>query len=73
MHPESGIGLGELPKPTEGLTLLIGPEGGFSDSEIQKACAAGYQIINIGPRILRTGTSALSAISACQILWGDVS
>jgi 16S rRNA (uracil1498-N3)-methyltransferase len=73
LHPESGISLAKLPRPTGGLTLLIGPEGGFSDGEIQKACAAGYQIINIGPRILRTETAALAAISACQMLWGDFS
>ena len=33
----------------------------------------GYQIINIGPRILRAETAALAAISACQILWADFS
>ena len=53
--------------------LLVGPEGGFSDNEIEKACAADYQIINIGPRILRNETAALAAISACQVLWGDFS
>ena len=51
--------------------LLVGPEGGSSDNEIKNAAATGYQIINIGPRILRTETAALAAISACQALWGD--
>jgi 16S rRNA (uracil1498-N3)-methyltransferase len=71
MHPESGNSLATLSRPTGALTLLVGPEGGFSDDEIKKACATGYQIINIGPRILRTETAALAAISACQMLWGD--
>ena len=71
MHPESGISLAKLTRPAGELSLLIGPEGGVSDDEIKKACAAGYQTINIGPRILRTETAALAAISACQMLWGD--
>jgi 16S rRNA (uracil1498-N3)-methyltransferase len=73
LHPESGTSLAKLSRPAGGLTLLIGPEGGFSDGEIQRACAAGYQVINIGPRILRTETAALAAISSCQTLWGDFS
>ena len=73
MQPEHGKRLAKLSKPAGKLTLLIGPEGGFSDSEIKRSCEAGYQIINIGPRILRTETAALAAISACQMLWGDFS
>ena len=71
LQPESGKSLATLSRPARELSLLIGPEGGFSDDEITKASAAGYQVINIGPRILRTETAALAAISACQMLWGD--
>ncbi|MCH8846725.1 MAG: 16S rRNA (uracil(1498)-N(3))-methyltransferase [Proteobacteria bacterium] len=42
----------------------------MSDNDIKKACKAGYQIVNIEPRILRTETAALIAISAGQMLWG---
>lgn len=73
MDPESGVSLAKLSKPKGNVVLLVGPEGGFSDDEIKKAGAAGYQNINIGPRILRTETAALAAISACQVLWGDFS
>ena len=71
LHPGTGGRLSKLAKAEGGIMLLVGPEGGFSDDEIEKACAADYQIINIGPRILRTETAALAAISACQMLWGD--
>ena len=71
LHPESGLRLSKLSKPEGGITILSGPEGGFSEREIKKACEADYQIVNIGPRILRTETAALVAISACQMLWGD--
>ena len=73
MHPESRKNLAGLSRPKGEVTLLVGPEGGFSDSEINKAGEMDYQIINIGPRVLRTETAALAAISACQMLWGDFS
>lgn len=73
LHPGAGESLSKLAKPKGELTLFVGPEGGFSDKEIEKACTMGYQIINIGPRILRTETAALATISACQMLWGDFS
>jgi 16S rRNA (uracil1498-N3)-methyltransferase len=51
--------------------LLIGPEGGLSPVEMQLAQSRGFQPIRLGPRILRTETAALAALSAVQILWGD--
>lgn len=71
LHPGSENNLSKLSKPDEEVILLAGSEGGFSDHEIKKACGMGYQNINIGPRVLRTETAALAAISACQTLWGD--
>ncbi len=54
------------------LKLLIGPEGGLSDSELQRATAAGFQIAALGPRILRTETAPVVALSLAQSLWGDI-
>ncbi len=71
LHPGTRRRLSKLAKPEGGIMLLVGPEGGFSDTEVEKACTEDYQSINIGPRILRTETAALAAISACQVLWGD--
>ena len=53
------------------VVLLAGPEGGLANAECAAAEAAGYQSVSLGPRILRTETAALAAISALQILAGD--
>jgi len=51
--------------------LIIGSEGGFSDQEIEQAKARGAYAVCLGPRILRTETAGLAAISALQTLFGD--
>jgi 16S rRNA (uracil1498-N3)-methyltransferase len=53
------------------LTILIGPEGGFSEAEYERASAAGLRAVRLGPRILRTETAALAALSIAQATWGD--
>jgi 16S rRNA (uracil1498-N3)-methyltransferase len=45
--------------------VLIGPEGDFSEKEIQQSIAAGFQMVTLGPNRLRTETAALTA---CQLL-----
>lgn len=62
--------LADLERPTQ-VTLLVGPEGGFSDAERQVAKVAGFIPVRMGARILRTETAALAALSAVQVLWGD--
>ena len=69
--PEGASALHEQPKPQGGVTLLIGPEGGFSADEIQTAHLAGFIPIRLGRRVLRTETAALAGITALQTLWGD--
>jgi 16S rRNA (uracil1498-N3)-methyltransferase len=51
--------------------LLIGPEGGLSDAEVAAAAAAGFQPLRLGPRVLRTETAALAALTALQCRYGD--
>jgi 16S rRNA (uracil1498-N3)-methyltransferase len=53
------------------VTLLTGPEGGFSHQERDVAKAAGFIPVRMGSRILRTETAALAALAAVQMLWGD--
>lgn len=57
--------------PPEAVTLLIGPEGGLSESEIDIALNTGFQSVRLGPRVLRTETAPVVAISLVQHLWGD--
>jgi 16S rRNA (uracil1498-N3)-methyltransferase len=52
--------------------LLIGPEGGGQESEIQATQAAGAITVSLGPRILRTETAAIVAVSLVQHRWGDL-
>jgi 16S rRNA (uracil1498-N3)-methyltransferase len=63
--------LSSLPRPRRVL-LLVGPAGGWEDSEVERATAAGFLTAGLGPRILRAETAALAAISAAQVLWGDL-
>jgi len=54
------------------VALLVGPEGGFSALEVSSANEAGFDSISLGPRILRTETAPLVAISILQHHWGDL-
>lgn len=54
------------------ITLLIGPEGGLADHEIDDALAQGFHGLALGPRILRTETAAITALSVLQALAGDL-
>lgn len=58
--------------PASSFTLLVGPEGGLSPAEQQQAISSGYQGIRLGPRVLRTETAALVALSALQARFGDL-
>ncbi|MWV15031.1 16S rRNA (uracil(1498)-N(3))-methyltransferase [Pseudomonas sp. L-22-4S-12] len=53
------------------LAFLIGPEGGLSDGEVAQAKAAGFHAARLGPRVLRTETAPVVALSVAQQLWGD--
>ena len=64
--------LAELSRPVTELTLLVGPEGGFSSQEVQQAIQTGFQTLSLGPRVLRTETAALAAITVLQSYWGDL-
>lgn len=51
--------------------LLIGPEGGLSDNEIQQARDEGFEPVTFGPRIWRTETAPVAALAILQWQWGD--
>ncbi|CAM5565518.1 Ribosomal RNA small subunit methyltransferase E OS=Stutzerimonas stutzeri OX=316 GN=CXK95_14540 PE=3 SV=1 [Stutzerimonas stutzeri] len=53
------------------LAFLIGPEGGLSEHEVEQAQQAGFQAARLGPRVLRTETAPVVALSVAQQLWGD--
>ncbi len=53
------------------VTMLIGPEAGLTSQEISFCEKLGFTSLNLGPRILRTETAGLAAISAIHGIWGD--
>ena len=52
--------------------LLIGPEGGLDDFELEAAARAGFAPVRLGPRVLRTETAGIVALAVLQALWGDL-
>ncbi len=61
----------EHPNITD-LAIVIGPEGGMSEDEIVRMKEASCQSVTLGPRILRTETAGLCAMSALLCLYGDM-
>jgi len=59
------------PPPSQAL-LAIGPAGGWEDAEIERASAAGFALVALGPRVLRAETAALTALAVAQLKWGDL-
>lgn len=76
LHPKANHSIMTLPMDlssnTPKVRLLIGPEGGLTDEEISQANKADFQDVLLGPRILRTETAALTAITALQCRLGDL-
>jgi 16S rRNA (uracil1498-N3)-methyltransferase len=54
------------------ILLLVGPEGGFSKEEVDRAVDRGFITVSLGPRVLRTETAPLSALSIIQYEMGDM-
>ena len=50
-------------QPGQSVGIFIGPEGGFEESEVEEAVAAGAQAITLGKRILRTETAGLAVMA----------
>jgi len=54
------------------ITLIIGPEGGFTREEAEMAKAAGFLVAGLGTRVLRAETAPLAALAIVQFLFGDM-
>ncbi len=68
----AGPGLARLAEEALPSAVIIGPEGGFSPSEVEVARAAGLRIGGLGVRILRSETAALSAATIVLSAAGDL-
>jgi 16S rRNA (uracil1498-N3)-methyltransferase len=72
LHPRASYSVSTLPFPQHGIRLVIGPEGGLSDEEIELTKTHQFNELLLGPRVLRTETAALTAITALQCRFGDL-
>jgi 16S rRNA (uracil1498-N3)-methyltransferase len=70
LHHRDTQNLSTLDKP-DSVNLLIGPEGGLSEHEIEQAKNHHFIAATLGPRVLRTETAPVTALSIIQWLWGD--
>lgn len=65
--------LNNISPDNSNINLVIGPEGGLSTKEIlELEKKTNFHKVKFGPRVLRTETAAVSAITAIQLLWGDL-
>lgn len=72
LHPRASASINTLSLPVERVRLLIGPEGGLTADEIAMTARHQFTDILLGPRVLRTETTALTAITALQVRFGDL-
>jgi 16S rRNA (uracil1498-N3)-methyltransferase len=72
LSPAAGATLADVPRPVTAVSVLIGPEGGLAQAEQEAAVAAGFKPVRLGPRVLRTETAAIAALTLLQREFGDL-
>ena len=72
LSPHAELRIDDLRELHGGVTVLIGPEGGLDDVEQEAAMAAGFKSVRMGPRVLRTETAAIAALTILQRYFGDL-
>jgi len=72
LSPAATATLADLPRLVSAVTVLIGPEGGLAEAEQEAAVAAGFRPVRLGPRVLRTETAAIAALTLLQREFGDL-
>lgn len=71
LTPEAANGLSRLEAAPGELIVAVGPEGGFSHSEVESLLQRGFTPLRLGARTLRTETAAAAALAALQACFGD--
>ena len=71
LHPTAANSWRDYTLTQGDIALLIGPEGGLSDTEVSLAKSAQFQPLCLGPRVLRTETATIAALSVLQATIGD--
>lgn len=71
LHPTAEAAGLNPQEAVETVCVLVGPEGGFSEAEIDSSIRRGFKPWQLGPRVLRTETAPVVALSILQAWWGD--
>jgi 16S rRNA (uracil1498-N3)-methyltransferase len=71
LAPGAATPLAALERPAGPVILMVGPEGGWEEGELQAAQVAGFRPLRLGMRVLRTETAGAAALAALQAVWGD--
>ncbi|HEY6483061.1 MAG TPA: 16S rRNA (uracil(1498)-N(3))-methyltransferase [Steroidobacteraceae bacterium] len=72
LSPAARVRLSDVALEGAALSVLIGPEGGLTQAEQELAAAAGFGAVGLGPRVLRTETAAVCALTLLQSRFGDL-
>jgi 16S rRNA (uracil1498-N3)-methyltransferase len=72
LSPGAALRVVDIPAAHSGATVLIGPEGGLAEVEQETALRAGFTPVRLGPRVLRTETAAVCALTVLQQQFGDL-
>jgi 16S rRNA (uracil1498-N3)-methyltransferase len=74
LSPRAGQSLSDWARhhPPQAVTIMIGPEGGFSDKEEELAIRHGALLLSMGTRVLRTETAGMAALAALNAVWGEM-
>lgn len=70
--PAAAVPLASMTSVHTRCAIAIGPEGGFTDSELEEFAHRGATAVHLGPRVLRADTAALAALAIIQARWGDL-
>lgn len=72
LDPEAKTSISQVSIPSSGsVAIVVGPEGGMSDSELEAFGSAGFSLVRMGAGVLRTSTAGMAAVSFLQAKMGD--
>lgn len=72
LHPQANERLSSVTNVTQAVAIVVGPEGGFSDQEIELMQARGCRLVQLGPRVLRMETAGPAMLAILQAQLGDL-
>lgn len=72
LDPAAQSALADCPIAEDSVALAVGPEGGFGDRDLADLLASGFRRASFGSRVLRAETASVAAVTALQVLHGDL-